>query len=201
MDLHHSFAAWVPDEPAFEQRLRSAVRSGNSSGHPLEKLRRAIRVNLILASIITIGYFVLVLQLEHTSVLVLFGLVMAFNGWAIITTHRLYRSMPASVSAVNDLLAELKAQVATTDHWMQLHQRVGLFMYPLAATAGFLQGGAAGSGLEPAAFMVKPGVWAFLLVTLAVLVPICHVLVKWMNHKAFGVHVEDLRARIQELEI
>lgn len=200
MDLQHSFSAWVPQEPAYEQHLRAAVQNGASSGHPLQRLRRAVRLNLVFAIVITVGYGFLFTQLEHTSVLLLFSLVVAYNGWAITNTLRLYRRMPTNVSALNDLLAELKVQVSATDHWMRLHQRVGLLMYPLAATGGFLLGGVAGSGLEPEAFMAKPGMWIFLGVTLAVLVPLCHVLVKWMTHKAFGVHVEDLRARIQELE-
>ena len=200
MDLQLTFANWHPEDPAFEDRLRNATAENSKSRHPLEKLRRAVRANLIFAAVITLGYLALFPFMPHPVVMVFLGLVVLYNGWAMVNTYQHYQRMPASVSAMNDVLAELRAQVALTTDWMRLHVRIGLVMYPLAIPGGFLLGSLVGTDASLQELMSKPPLWWILGVTLAVLVPICHYTVKWMTHQAFGVHVEALRRSIVELE-
>jgi hypothetical protein len=200
MDLQLTFANWRPEDPAFEDRLRMATAANSKSRHPLEKLRRAVRVNLIFAAVITLGYLALFPFIPHPVVMVFLGLVVLYNGWAMLHTYRHYQRMPTSVSAMNDVLAELRAQVALTTDWMKLHVRIGLVMYPLAITGGFLLGGLVGTDASLQELLSKPPLWWILGVTLVVLVPICHYTVKWMTRMAFGVHVEALRRSIVEME-
>ena len=200
MDLQLAFAQLAPRDPAFEQRLRRTTSERQRSNHPVWKLRRAIRLNLVFGVLITTGYLALFPLLGHVAVLVFFALVFMYNVWSIVHTFRLYKRIPAHVPADHDLLNVLREQAEATTAWMKLHQRTGLIMYPLAVTGGFLVGGMHGSGLSPALFMAKPHVQLALVVALVVLVPLCHFLVRWMTRTAFGVHVEAMRARIAELE-
>jgi hypothetical protein len=200
MDLQLAFANWQPQDPAYDRNLQAATEQRTTSRHPLELLRRAMRANLYFAAVITMGYLALFPFMPHLLVMAFLGAVVVYNGWAMVNTYRHYRRIPSSVSAMNDVLAEMKAQVAATTAWMRLHLRMGLIMYPLAITGGFLLGGLVGSGATPAELMAKQALWWILGGTLVVLVPICHFTTKWFTHLAFGVHVEALRRSIAELE-
>ena len=200
MDLQLAFAQLAPQDPAFEQRVRLTTTTVQPSNHPLWKLRRAIRLNLVFGTVITAGYVALFPFVGHAVVMVFFMLVLVYNMWSLAHTYRLYKRIPSHVAADHDLLSVLREQVEATTAWRRLHQRSGLVMYPLAVTGGFLLGGVHGSGLSPAAFLGKPPVQLALVGALVVLVPLCHVLVRWMTRTAFGVHVEAMRARIAELE-
>lgn len=200
MDLQLAFAQLAPQDPAFEQRLRQATAAPSPSNHPLWKLRQAIRLNMVFGTIITLGYVVLFPFIGHAVVQAFFALVFVYNVWSIVHTFRLYRRIPTHVPVEHDLLSVLREQAEATTAWMRLHQRSGLIMYPLAVTGGFLLGGIHGSGVPPAQFMAKPHVQIALGISLIVLVPLCHFLVRWMTRAAFGVHVDALRARIAELE-
>jgi hypothetical protein len=170
------------------------------SNHPLWKLRRAIRINLGFAMVITLGLILLMTQITDTIVLFCLLVVLVFNGWAIITTLQLHRSLPDHIPAERGLLQVMRDHAQAIQHWMFAQGRVALFIYPVAATGGFLMGGSAGSGVSPAAFMQRPTIWLFLLITLLVLVPLSHFLARWMTRVAFGGHLDALRARIAELE-
>jgi hypothetical protein len=200
MDLKLAFSNWDPRDPGFDGLLQAATRQSTSSRHPLESLRRAIRINMVFALVITVAYLVLIPFIPHAAGMVFLALMMLYNVWATVNTYRLYQRMPASVSAMNDVLHEMRAQVAATAQWMRLHVRIGLLMYPLAVTGGFLLGALMGTGATVAELMSKPPLWWILGITLVVLVPICHLIVKWMSHLAFGVHVEAMRRLIAELE-
>jgi hypothetical protein len=200
MDLQLAFAQLAPQDPAFEQRLKQATNVQHPSHHPLWKLRRAIRLNLIFGTVITVGYLGLFPFIGDEVVLAFFALVLMYNVWSLVHTLQLYRRIPDHVPADHDLMSVLRQQVATTTAWMKLHQRTGLIMYPLAVTAGFLLGGMQGSGLPPELFLAKPAVRIALVIALIVLVPVCYFLVRWMTHVAFGVHVEALRTHIADLE-
>lgn len=195
-----AFAELTPQDPAFEQRLREATAAQHPSNHPLWKLRRAIRINLGFAVVITLGLLLLMTQLTDAIVLLCLLVVLAFNAWAILTTFRLYRSLPDHIPAAPGLLQVMRDHAHAIHHWMFAHRRVALFIYPVAATGGFLMGGAAGSGLSPAMLLERPTMWLFLLISLLVLVPLSHGLAGWLTRMAFGGHLDALRARIAELE-
>lgn len=200
MDLQHAFANWQPQDPAYDQRLQAATRQRTHSHHPMERLRRAIRINLYFAAVITVGYLALFPFMPHPLVMVFLGILLLYNVWAMVNSWQHYVRIPASVSAMNDVLAEMKGQVASTTAWMRLHVRTGLLIYPMAIAGGFLLGALVGTGATPAVLMSKAPLWWILGVTLVVLMPICHYTVKWMMHLVFGVHVDALRRSIAELE-
>lgn len=200
MDIQLAFAQLAPQDPAFEQRLEQATGVRHPSNHPLWKLRRAIRINLGFAVVITLGLLLLMTQLTDLIVLLCLLVVLGFNVWAILTTVQLHRSLPDHIPAERGLLQVMRDHAAAIQHWMFAQKRVALFVYPVAATGGFLLGGASGSGLSPVAFMQRPYMWLILLITLLVLVPLTHRLASWMTRTAFGGHLDALKARIAELE-
>jgi hypothetical protein len=73
-------------------------------------------------------------------------------------------------------------------------------LYPVSAAGGFMLGGFVGSGKPIEVFMSKPIVIIILVVTIAILVPICYKLAKWMTKKAFGQYADQLKKNIDALK-
>jgi hypothetical protein len=63
-----------------------------------------------------------------------------------------------------------------------------------------MMGGVLGSGKTVGEFMSKPPVLIAFAIILVVLIPACYYLAKWMNRKAFGDHLEKLKANIDQLK-
>jgi hypothetical protein len=84
--------------------------------------------------------------------------------------------------------------------WQKQSMRVALWLYPFAAAGGFMLGGIVGSGKTPEAFLMNYKIQIALAITIIVLVPLSYLLAKWMTRVAFGVYVDQLKERIDELE-
>jgi hypothetical protein len=77
---------------------------------------------------------------------------------------------------------------------------VALWVYPFAATGGFMLGGTVGSEKTVEVFMGDYRVLIALAIMLVVLVPLSYWLAKWMTRVAFGKYVQQIKERIDELE-
>ncbi len=62
-------------------------------------------------------------------------------------------------------------------------------------------GGTLGSGKPVGVLMERQGMMIILLVLVAVLTPLGFRLAKWMNHRAFGVYIGQLKANIDALKM
>jgi len=100
------------------------------------------------------------------------------------------RSLP-----VVDTLKTFHQKVKQILHYEEL---IGLMLYPISATAGFMIGLAAGS--EKGEFMTSKSDWIALVVVLIILVPACDWFAKWMNRVAFGSYLKKLEANILAME-
>jgi hypothetical protein len=166
----------------------------------MNKLYRALRLNLIWTVVITLGLVALLFIVPEPLVLALFVVLLLFCIWAIVDGIRLLRGWGSGVSSTNSLLVEMQRQYDTIHRWMRLQMRVALAVYPFSIAGGFLWGGMEGSGLDALTFLQKPMVGVVLAVSIMVLVPVCYWAAKWLSKVAFGRHLEALHARIRDLE-
>jgi hypothetical protein len=199
MDLQRAYAAM--DEPPgdLDTMLRKAMRGGSLSDHPMNKLYRVLRLNLIGTVLITLVFVALAFIVQEPLVLVLFSALLVFSAWSVVDGVRLLRGWGAGVSCTNSLLVEMQRQYDTIHRWMRLQMRVALAVYPFSIAGGFLWGGMEGSGLDALTFLQKPMVGVVLAVSIIVLVPVCYWAAKWLSKVAFGRHLAALRVRIEEL--
>ena len=72
-------------------------------------------------------------------------------------------------------------------------------MYPVAATGGFMLGGVVGSGKTVEAFLYRPSILIILVITVAIITPVCYYLAKLMFKYAYGRHLKKLKELIDEL--
>jgi len=181
--------------------LLKASRLSNISSHsPLEKIKKNLLVNMTWGVLICILYVVALFYFGVWQVQLCLLVVLIFSLWALYTAYLQYKNINSTVSPVNPVLDEMKRHYQSITNWMNTQQRVALFIYPVSALGGFMLGGVSGSGKPVAVFMSKPLIWIALLIALAVLVPACWYLTKWMFRFSFGKHIQTLKENIAALE-
>jgi len=180
--------------------LQTGKLSKLTSHNPLEKIRKNLLINMIWAILICGLYVWLIFNFYFWQVQVALVIVLLFSLWAVYTAFQQYQNMETTISNSRSLLLEMKRHYRSITDWMHLQQRVALFIYPVSAAGGFMLGGASGSGKPIAVLMSKPVFLISLLIALAVLVPACYYLTKWLFKISFGKHLKALEMNIEALE-
>jgi hypothetical protein len=180
--------------------MKTSRLSKFSSHNPLEKIKRNLLINMIWAVLICLLYVVVIFYFRIWQVQLCMGLVLGFSLWALYTAFVQYKKIDSSIMPGNPVLDELKRHYLSITGWMNTQQRVALFIYPVSAAGGFMLGGVSGSGKPVEVFMTKPAVVVALLIAIAVLVPACWYLTKWMFKISFGKHLKSLKENIDALQ-
>jgi hypothetical protein len=166
---------------------------------PLEKIKRNLIINSLWGVLIVALYIYILVHFPFWQIFVSIGLVMLFTILGVYSALTLYLRMNQKLPA-NSVLNEMERHYQNIQQWMRIQQNIGLFLYPVSAAGGFMLGGFVGSGKPIEVFMGKPIIIIILLVTIAILVPICHKLAKWMNRKSFGRYADQLKRNIEDLK-
>ena len=195
---------WKKLESGADQDLSSMIDQGRiqkiRSQNPLVKIKQNILINMAWGVLVCILYVVVLFRYPYAEVRVCLGIVLIFSIWALLTAFMQYRKMDTGIVADRPVLDEIQRQRLSIMNWMQSQARVALFVYPISAAGGFMLGGALGSGKPVAVFMSKPMIWVIFVVVVAILVPLCHLLTKWMYKLSFGKHLDNLQRYIEELQ-
>lgn len=185
-----------------DEDLSFLIRKGlptAASKDPLQKIKRNLLANSVVGILISIGYVFILVRFPVWQVLACIGIVLLFTIWITIRALMLYSAMNKMV-ATNTVLEEMKRHYKGINDWLSVQQRAGLLIYPVSAAGGFMIGGSLGAGKSINEIMNKPVMLIALLITTAVLVPVCFYLAKWMCKKAFGKYAEQLKQNIEMLE-
>ncbi len=166
---------------------------------PLEKIKRNLIINSLWGVLIVFIYIYVLVQFPLWQVQLCLGIVLLFTVWGIFSAIKLYRKITVKATS-NSLLEVLEHHYNSIHQWMSIQQNVGLLIYPISAAGGFMLGGFVGSGKPIEVFMSKPIVIIILLVLIAILVPLCYKLTKWMTKKAFGQYADQLKNNIDALK-
>ncbi len=169
------------------------------SQNPLAKIKRNLLLSLFLGVLICGAYVAIFSYAEYWQVKASLGIVSAFSIWALGTAFQHYRQIPPQLFSSGSLLGELIRQHQSLTNWLHAQSQLALFIYPVSAAGGFMMGGAAGSGKPVSVLMSQPLIWLAMLVVIAILVPVCHQLTKWLTRRSFGRYLDDLQQHIDEL--
>ncbi|MBK9254716.1 MAG: hypothetical protein IPM42_04450 [Saprospiraceae bacterium] len=180
--------------------LKTSPKNTLHSKNPLQTIKRNLIINMIFGIVIAAAYVIIIAKFNIWQVQVAIGITLLFTIWAMYTAFSEYNKLNADVSPDNPLLTELKRVHQSISEWMRVQKLVGIFIYPVSATGGFLLGGVLGSEKSVEEFMNKPVIWLTLLITLLILVPACHYLAKWMFKVSFGNLLSSIETNIRELE-
>jgi hypothetical protein len=199
MDLQRAYQGMDTAPGELETMLDGVMHGRYPSDHPMTKLHRALRINLIWTVVITVGLLALLFIIPEPLILALFGVLLLFCLWAIVDGVRLLRSFDVAVSSSNSVLVEMQRQHDMIRRWMRVQERVALGVYPFSIAGGFTWGGMAGSGLDALSFLRTPAVGVVLAISILVLVPLCYYVTRWLSKLVFGRHLSALHQRIEEL--
>jgi hypothetical protein len=171
-----------------------------TSQSPLLKIKKRLLQSGILSLLTCFFYIYIIIANPIWQVQTTIGMVLLFSIWATVQSFKHYKSIDDTISSSNPLLAELKRHHQSITKWMQLQQKVALFLYPVATTGGFMLGGVLGSGKPVEVFLSKPIILLALLICCVVLMILSHYVARWLCKVGFGKHLNALQEMIRELE-
>ena len=129
------------DDTGLSSMLQAARLPKMGSNGPLEKLKKNLLYNMIIAVIVCLIYVAVIVYFKIWQVQVAMGITLAFSLWALYTSYDVYQKINTSISAANTVLAELKRHLEYINNWIKTQQRVALYIYPVRAAGGFMLGG------------------------------------------------------------
>lgn len=199
MDIKNVWQQSGGSDGALNNLFQQQDFSSLPSKLPFKKLKKNLLTGLLLAAVITVVYVVLICFISIWQVQLAIAIAILFNTWVGFDTWKLYTNITVNVSATNSLKDELQKNYSGFQKWWRIQERLGLFVYPIAATGGFILGGVEGSGKTAEAFLYNPQMLTVLGVTLIILVPVCYYGARWMFNYAYGKHLKKLKQLIDEL--
>lgn len=200
METTNNWQSWQPEDKDLDILLQPGFTHHMQPNHPLMKLKKNLLVNTIWGILITIGYIVIMIMTPIWPVLVALGITTAFNVLIIVQAIQLYRSIKTSISSTDSVLSILKKHYQEISAWCTMQNKLAIWVYPFAAVGGYVYGGVLSSGKSFEELFSSPLFFWALAVMLIILIPISLYAAKYMTRKAFGVHLETLKATIQNLE-
>ena len=199
MDIENTWQQGHKNDPDLNKLLTTSDLGKIQSKLPLKKLKQNLLIGIVSAVVISSGYLVIFFLIHIWQVQAALGVLIVFNTVILVDSWRLYRRIPATLSPSNSLKEELALHYNSFQRWWAVQQKMGLFVYPVAAAGGFVLGGTLGSGKPVAAFLDNPKMVGILGITILVLVPICYFGARWMFNYAYGKHLKQLKATIDDL--
>lgn len=199
MNIKNTWQQSGGSDDALNKMLQTNDFSNLPSKLPLTKLKKNLLIGMIGAVLITAAYVVLFFFVSIWQVYVAFGILIFFNTWIAVDSWNLYKNIKVNVSATNSLKEELQKNYTGFQKWWRIQERLGLFVYPIAASGGFIIGGVLGSGKSVEEFLYNPRMLLILGVTILILVPICYYGARWMFNFAYGKHLKKMKQLMDEL--
>jgi hypothetical protein len=110
----------------------------------------------------------------------------------------MYRKINTDLPVDQSLRAALTHTHTFISENIRFQERVALFIYPVAATAGFLMGLASGGDVD--ALLQKKAVLVILLVMIAILTPLAFYLARWLYNVSYRSCLVEIKQLIDELD-
>jgi hypothetical protein len=187
------------DSDKLSKPVLGSVHIQKKSKHPVEKLKNAYLWTTGFSLAFLIGFVVLFFLFDETVVKAGLLFMIVSYTLAVAINFLVYRK----VKAVLPIDRSLKEVLSRTHDFItkniRLQERVALFVYPFAATSGFLMGASMGSG-NLMELLESKKVIITLVITSIVLTPFSFYLARWMYKASYGKCLIELKALIDELE-
>lgn len=199
MELENIWQRDTANDKTLEQILEQGDLRHLHSKLPLNRLRKNLLYGIVLAIAITVLYaywlFYFAIWVAQLTLVVL----ILFNVILLVDTWRLYRRTPETIRPTVSVKDELTTHYRSFQQWWRVQQKISLWVYPIAVAGGFLTGGASGSGKPVAELLSSSTVIWIMLITVAVMMPICYFLAKWMFQAVYGKYLKQIKSIIDDL--
>jgi hypothetical protein len=199
MDLENIWQQKGESDDALNRILEQGDFGKLSSRLPLKKLKANLLIGIVWAILITIIYVVVFFYFPIWEVRLTLALLVMSNMLIVTGSLKLYRQVPGTITSSNSLKEELTLHYNSFQQWWSLQQKLSIFIYPIALTGGFILGGVAASEKTVEDLLYNGKMLGILGITIMVMVPLCYWGARWMFNYAYGTHLEQIKATIDEL--
>ena len=197
-DMYNPQQDWQAEgEPLSIDEATLSIALKRTSTDPLIKLRRHISIKLVwivsfslmfLALIVTTDKLYMRILISPLLIVYIVGLVLIYGQYHILDF----------IDKGQNLKDILQAYHFRIKRIQQYELRVASFVYPISITAGFVYGFTLKRTAEE--ILTNPKVLTALVATNLILIPICYYLARWMDRKAYGQYLDQLKENIDLLE-
>ncbi|MBL7850146.1 MAG: hypothetical protein JNN04_04540 [Cyclobacteriaceae bacterium] len=163
----------------------------------MAKLKRAYLLSIGFALIFLIGFVVLLFSFEQPLIRGSLILVIAGYAFFLVVNTSMYRKINVDLPIDQSLRSALTHTYTFISENIRFQEHVALFIYPVAATAGFLMGLASGGDVD--ALIQKRVILLILLGLIAILTPLSFYLARWMYKVSYGRCLKEIKQLIDEL--
>jgi hypothetical protein len=178
--------------------VQGAVEVRKKSRHPVAKLKRAYLLSTGFALVFLIGFIVLFFMFHQPIIKGSLALVVIGYIFFLVVNLSMYRKINTDLPVDQSLRAALTHTHTFISENIRFQERVALFIYPVAATAGFLMGLASGGDVD--ALLQKKAVLVILLVMIAILTPLAFYLARWLYNVSYRSCLVEIKQLIDELD-
>lgn len=166
--------------------------------HPVKKLERAFLTALLFSAFFEGIFVYLFTDFSHILVRSFLALVIIAYVFFFVINYRVYRDIRKEVDFSKDLHTTLSTIYTKVDQALRFQRRAALYIYPVAASTGFLVGFA--SEKNPDRVLQEPWLMAVMIGVSILLTPAGYYLARWMEKVSYEKYCEQLKSLIAELE-
>ena len=194
-DMHKS---WQQEESLFELDeafLDKALKK--DSCDPLIRLRKNVGIKLIWIAGFSLLFLLLIITTDKLYNRILISPLLLAYVIGLTLIYGQYR-MLGFVDKSQNMRYILKAYYYRITRIQQYELKVAVFLYPISITAGFVYGFSLKRSADEILTDIK--ILSILVITNLVLIPVCYYLARWMDRKAYGRYLDQLKEDIDQLE-
>lgn len=185
-------------EKPLEGKWMDKVHRRISSHHPVQRLKRAYLVSVVFSVVFLFVFVGLLFQFKELVVQAGIGvMIIAYLIFSWINL-RAYQKIRTDFPMDENLKTVLQNTYDFVIGNIRYQERVGLFIYPLALTSGYLMGLSSSSG-NASGLISNQVILILLAVAIVILTPLCWLLTRWMYRVAYGLFLKDLARLIEDL--
>ncbi len=182
-----------------EKPVLGSASPGKKSKHPVQKLKEAYLTTTIFAAVFLVVFMVIFFQTHEVVVRVLMSLVIVAYIFFFVINLSMFSKIRTPLPVERSLREVLYHTHTFISDNIRFQERVALYIYPVAGSAGFFLGASSASN-DFDGFLEKKIIYVILAVVLAILTPLCFYLARWMYKISYGKCLIELKRLIDELD-
>lgn len=200
MEIEEQWRNFEPEDDTLDVLFDNLKITRLQSHGVLTRLKKNILSSSILSAIATAYLLWATFYFAIWQVQLMLVVVNVFCIWILVISVKLYKSVDTQIDPAVSLLQQLKSNRAAMQHYIDIQQKVSLFVYPFSIASGFLIGGVVGGGKPVESFIGNRVVIIVLIAAIIVLTPVNYLLARWLFKLYFGKQLKQLDTLINELE-
>ncbi len=168
------------------------------SKHPVRKLEQAFLAALLFVVFFEGAFIYLFLQFTHPLVRAFLLLVILCYVFFFVVNYKVYKEIRQKLDFSDNLYQTLTHIYHKVDTSLRFQRRAAIFIYPIAASAGFLMGFA--TEKDPTQVIEEPKLLLAMVAASAILTPLGYWLARVMEKYSYGKYCTQLKELIKQME-